>query len=93
MGAEIILKATKVDGIYDKDPMIHEDAKRFDSLTYLEVLQRQLKVMDSTAMAMCMDNEIPVVVFNLNTEGNVKKAVCGVDIGTRVEVGPGNEEL
>ena len=90
---DVILKATKVDGIYDKDPMVHADAVRIDTLTYLDVLQRQLKVMDSTAMAMCMDNDIPVIVFDLNTDGNVMRVVCGENIGTRVEVGPGNTEV
>ena len=86
VGAELIMKGTKVDGIYDKDPAEHADAVRFDKLTYLEVLQKQLKVMDATAMAMCMDNDIPVVVFDLNAEGNVKAVICGETIGTRVEV-------
>ena len=93
VGAEVILKATKVDGIYDKDPMIHADAVRFESLTYLEVLQKQLKVMDATAMALCMDNEIPVIVFDLNREGNMKRVTCGDPIGTRVEVGPNSTEV
>jgi len=93
VGAELIMKATKVDGIYDKDPAHHADAVRFDKLSYLEVLQRQLKVMDATAMAMCMDNDIPVVVFDLNAEGNVKRVVLGETIGTRVEVGPTEMEI
>ncbi len=84
VNAEVILKATKVDGIYDSDPMKNADAERFESLGYLEVLQRGLGVMDSTAISMCMENQIPVVVFNLNTEGNVLRVVCGEALGTRV---------
>ena len=93
IGAEVILKATKVDGIYDKDPVVHSDAVRFEKLTFLEVLQKQLKVMDSTAMAMCMENDIPVIVFDLNQEGNVKRVICGEPIGTLVEVGPNTAEV
>ena len=93
IGAEVILKATKVDGIYDKDPVVHSDAVRFEKLTFLEVLQKQLKVMDSTAMAMCMENDIPVIVFDLNQEGNVKRVICGETIGTLVEVGPKSAEV
>jgi uridylate kinase len=93
VGAEVILKATKVDGIYNKDPVVHADAVRYETLTFLEALQQQLKVMDSTAMAMCMDNDIPLIVFDLNTEGNVMRVICGEDIGTRVSVGPINTEV
>jgi len=82
--ADVILKATKVDGVYDRDPAIHDDAVRFDSVTYLEVLQRGLKVMDSTAVSLCMDNDIPIVVFNLSHEGNIKRVLQGEEIGTRV---------
>lgn len=82
--AEVILKATKVDGIYDKDPMKHDDAVRFNNLTYLEALQRDLKVMDSTAISLCRDNELPIVVFNLNEKGNIRRVITGADIGTRV---------
>jgi len=82
--ADVILKATKVDGVYDRDPAIHDDAVRFDSVTYLEVLQRGLKVMDSTAVSLCMDNDIPIVVFNLSQEGNIKRVLQGEEIGTRV---------
>ena len=84
--ADVLLKATKVDGIYDKDPMQHSDAVRFQRLTYLEVLQRNLKVMDSTAIALCRDNKLPVVVFNLHQAGNICRVAGGDDsIGTRVE--------
>lgn len=82
--ADVILKATKVDGVYDRDPAVHDDAVRFDSVTYLEVLQRGLKVMDSTAVSLCMDNDIPIVVFNLSEEGNIKRVLLGEEIGTRV---------
>ena len=84
--AEVLLKATKVDGIYDKDPVKHPDAVRFNRVTYLEVLQRNLKVMDSTAIALCRDNKLPVIVFNLHQRGNISRVVAGdLTIGTRVE--------
>lgn len=82
--ADVILKGTKVDGVYDSDPLTHKDAKRFDSLSYLDVLNKKLKVMDSTAISHCMDNKLPIVVFDLFTRGNLKKVVLGEDIGTRV---------
>ncbi len=82
--AEVILKATKVDGIYDKDPVKHADAERYDSLTYLDVLQRGLKVMDATAVSLCMENRLPIVVFDLNQPGNIRRVVCGEHIGTRL---------
>ena len=82
--AEVLLKATKVDGIYDKDPVKHTDAKRFHRLTYLEVLQRNLKVMDSTATALCRDNKLAIVVFDLHTRGNISRVVAGESIGTLV---------
>ena len=86
VGAQIILKASHhVDGVYDRDPMKDPSAKRFDRLTYMDVLSRNLKVMDSTAISMCMDNRLPVVVFNLRKEGNIKRAVLGEPIGTWVE--------
>jgi uridylate kinase len=82
--ADVILKATKVDGVYDRDPVKHSDAVRFESVSYMEVLQRGLKVMDSTAVSLCMDNDIPIIVFNLNDEGNIKRVIQGETIGTRV---------
>ena len=82
--ADVILKAAKVDGVYDRDPVIHPDATRFDSVTYMEVLQRGLKVMDSTAVSLCMDNEIPIVVFKLSDDGNIRRVLQGEEIGTRV---------
>jgi uridylate kinase len=86
MRAEVILKGTKVDGIYTADPMVHPDATKYDSITYLEVLERQLKVMDATAISLCMDNKLPIVVFNLRVPGNVRRVVMGEAVGTRVTV-------
>lgn len=85
IGAEIIFKATKVDGIYDKDPEKHKNAVMFDQLTYIEVLQKNIKVMDSTAISLCMDNQLPIVTFNLNKKGNIKRAVSGEKVGTLVK--------
>jgi len=82
--ADIILKATKVDGVYDKDPVKHEDAKMFSQVSYIDVLQRGLKVMDSTAISLCMDNKLPICVFNLRKEGNVINVVKGETVGTTV---------
>jgi len=84
IGADVILKATKVDGVYDADPMVHKDAHKYDELTYLDVLKKQLKVMDATAISLCMGNQIPIIVFNLRRKGNVKRAVLGEKVGTRV---------
>ena len=80
--AEVILMAKKVDGIYDDDPKTNPSANLLHRLTYLEVLQQELHVMDSTAASLCKDNNIPIVVFNVNTEGNMLRAVLGEDIGT-----------
>jgi uridylate kinase len=86
IGAQVILKASHtVDGVYDRDPVREPGAKRFDRLTYLDVLQKNLKVMDSTAISMCMDNHLPIVVFNLREPGNIRRAVMGEPIGTWVE--------
>jgi uridylate kinase len=82
--ADIIMKATKVEGIFDKDPMIHDDAKMFDQLSYIDVLNKQIKVMDSTAITLCMDNSIEIVVFNMFKKGNIQKVVIGEEIGTKV---------
>ncbi|MCK5916344.1 MAG: UMP kinase, partial [Deltaproteobacteria bacterium] len=82
--ADIILKATKVDGIYDCDPVVNPDARRFEQLTYLDVLQRGLKVMDAAAVSVCMDNNLPIQVFDLTQPGNIRRVVCGDDIGTLV---------
>ncbi len=83
--AEIILKATKVDGVYEKDPVLDPQAKKFDDLKFIEVLNKRLGVMDSTATSLCMDNNIPIVVFNLNEFGNIKRIVMGEKIGTLVK--------
>jgi uridylate kinase len=82
--AEVILKATKVDGIYDADPMVHPNATRFERISYLEVLEHRLKVMDATAISLCMDNHLPIVVFNLRTPGNIRRAISGESIGSLV---------
>ena len=82
--ADVILKATKVDGIYDADPMTHPEASRFDRISYLQVLEHGLKVMDATAISLCMDNRLPIVVFNLLTPGNIKRAIVGEPIGSLV---------
>jgi len=84
ISAEIILKATKVDGIYDKDPHKHEDAKKFDSLTYMECLENRLSVMDSTAFSLCMDNGMPILVFDLQQKHSIRTAVSKQRIGTIV---------
>jgi uridylate kinase len=84
IGADAILKATKVDGIYDADPMKNPDATKFDHITYAEALQRRLQVMDSTALSLCMDNKMPIVVFNIGDSGNIKRAVGGDAVGTLV---------
>ena len=84
IGAEVILKATKVDGIYDSDPKKNPKAKRYDQISYLEALQKQLKVMDSTAFSMCMDNKMPIIVFDLFKSHNLRKVVLGDKVGTLV---------
>ncbi|MCY6372505.1 UMP kinase [Clostridium ganghwense] len=82
--ADAILLAKKVDGVYDKDPNKYDDAKKFEQLTYIEVLEKGLQVMDSTATSLCMDNNIPIIVFGLDTPNNIKKVVIGEKIGTTV---------
>ncbi len=83
--AEVLIKATKVDGVYDRDPVKDSSASRFDKISYTEVLANNLKVMDATAISLCRDNGLPVVVFNLLREGNIKRVVCGEPVGTVVE--------
>ncbi len=85
IGAEIILKATKVDGVYNADPNIDKNAVKYDQLTYLDVLKQGLQVMDSTATSLCMDNNLPIIVFDLTRNGNIKRVVCGEQIGTIVK--------
>ncbi|NOT57294.1 MAG: UMP kinase [Deltaproteobacteria bacterium] len=87
INAEIIFKATKVDGIYDADPMKVKNAKRYQQLTYIEVLQQNLRVMDSTAISLCMDNQLPILVFSLLEPGNIRRAVMGEPVGTLVHGG------
>ena len=84
IGAEVILKATKVSGVFDSDPMKNSEAKKYGRLSYIEVLNKELKVMDSTAISLCMDHHLPIVVFNLMEKGNIKRVVCGEEIGTLV---------
>jgi uridylate kinase len=82
--AEILLKATKVDGLYDADPVIKADAKFIKKISYMEIIEKQLHVMDMTAISLAMDNQLPLVVFNLANKGNIKKVVCGETIGTQI---------
>lgn len=82
--ADVVIKATKVDGIYDKDPVKYSDAKKYNEVTYTEVLNKNLKVMDAAAISLCRDNGLPIVVFDSLTEGNIKKVVLGENIGTKV---------
>jgi uridylate kinase len=82
--AEVILKATKVDGIYDADPMVNPTASRYDPLSYLRVLEQGLRVMEATAISLCMDNKLPIMVFNLRTPGNIKRAINGEVVGSLV---------
>jgi len=84
IGADVILKATKVDGVYSSDPMKEKNAKKFSSLGYLDILKKGLKVIDATAVSLCMDNNIPIIIFNLNKQGNIKRILSGEKIGTIV---------
>jgi uridylate kinase len=84
VGCEVVIKATRVDGIYDSDPRKNPDAKKFSELSYLEVLQRGLEVMDSTAISLCMDHQLPIIVFNLNERGALRRVVQGQSVGTLV---------
>jgi uridylate kinase len=86
IGAEVILKGTRVDGVYDSDPLVNAEAEMFHTVPYIEVLSRGLKVMDSTAISLCMDNQLPIVVFNLK-RGNIMKILSGEDVGTLVHSG------
>jgi uridylate kinase len=86
--AHVILKATRVDGIYDADPEKVKDAKKFDSITYLEVIQRGLTVMDSTAISLCMDNRMPIIIFNMSEPGTIRRVVMGEKVGSTVMAGP-----
>jgi uridylate kinase len=84
INAQVILKATKVDGVYSADPMKVKTAKRFDSIKYMDVIKKGLKVMDTTAISLCKENNLPIIVFNLKKKDNIKKAVLGLDVGTKI---------
>jgi uridylate kinase len=84
IGAQVILKGTKVDGIYDADPMKHPKAKRYEELTFFQVIEKDLRVMDATAVTLCMDHSLPLIVFNLKENGNIKRIILGQKIGTIV---------
>jgi len=85
IGASMILKATKVDGVYSKDPIKYKNAKKYEKLDYMEVLKKKLKVMDATAVSLCMDNNVPIVVFDMMKKGNIKRAIDGKKIGTVIK--------
>jgi len=85
IGADVVLKGTRVEGVYTSDPEIHADAKKYDTLTYMEFMKRELEVIDSTAVTLCKDNNIPIVIFNILTPDNSKRVVLGESIGTRIE--------
>ncbi len=87
MRADVILKGTKVDGVYSADPMIDKSAERYTQISYLQVLERGLKVMDATAISLCMDNKLPIVIYNLLEPGNLRRVVCGEPVGTTVTAG------
>lgn len=82
--AEILLKATRVAGLYDSDPLVNKNAKFIKKITYIEVLERQLKIMDMTAISLAMENQIPLVIFDIKNKGNLRKIICGEEIGTRI---------
>ena len=85
LDVDVLMKATKVDGVYDSDPVKNSDAKRYDRISYMEVLSQGLNVMDSTATSLCMDNKVPMIVFDLTVQGNIARALKGEDVGTTVE--------
>ena len=85
IGADVVIKATKIDGVYDKDPEIHSDAVRYHQLSYETVLEKNLKVMDATAIAFCKDNNLPIIVVNIGTENSIVNAICGNDVGTIID--------
>ena len=92
IGAQVILKATKVDGVYDCDPKTNPDAKRFTHITYSEALSRRLQVMDSTAFSLCMDNRVPIIIFDMNNPDNIRRAIIGEKVGTLVSDKPEGAE-
>jgi len=87
IGAEVILKATKVDGVYDADPMMHPEAKRYDELSFVDVLSERLQVLDATAVSLCMENDLPIIVFDLNRPDNVRRVALGEHVGTLISGG------
>ncbi len=89
IGATVLLKATKVDGVYDADPVLHPDARRYDALSYADVLTERLAVLDSTAVSLCMENNLPIIVFDLNTPDNIRRAALGEQVGTLISGGGG----
>jgi uridylate kinase len=92
IGAEVIMKATKVDGVYDSDPVANPGAKRYDHLTYAQVLTQRLRVLDSTAVSLCMENDTPIIVFDLNKPDNITKVATGEPVGTVISGGPPHEQ-
>ena len=87
IGADVVLKATQVDGVYTADPRIDRNARKFATLTFFDVLKKELKVMDATAVSLCMNSDVPIIVFNLHRSGNIKRAICGEPVGTLVTGG------
>jgi uridylate kinase len=87
IGADALLKATKVEGVYDSDPVKNKDAVKFDQLSYIDVLKKNLRVMDATAISLCMDNQLPIIVFNVKKRGNIVRAVMGEKLGTIIGTG------
>jgi len=87
IGASVLLKATKVDGVYEADPVTHPDAQRYTELTFADVLAKRLAVMDTTAISLCMENDLPIIVFDLNRPDNVRRAAIGEHVGTRIAGG------
>jgi uridylate kinase len=85
MGAEVLLKGTKVDAVYDSDPVLNPNAKPYETISFMDVLQQGLRVMDTAAISLCMDNHLPIVVFNVGVEGNLRRIVCGEPVGTLVQ--------
>ncbi len=86
LDVDVILKATKVGGVYDKDPMLHQDAKKYNKITHMELIQKRLRVLDTTAASLCMENKIPILVLDMLKKGNIKRAVLGKNVGTLVAV-------
>jgi len=91
LSAEVILKATKVDGVYSADPMIDKNAVRYEDLTYIDVINQNLKIMDATAITLCMDNNLPIIIFNLTEKGNIRKVIQGKKVGTLISGGSNGE--